>query len=62
MNPILILLLLMVAIGGGYFAYQKGYFDSILGGNSPSTSDSPSTGGSSTPTVTVTGVTMGNAE
>ena len=59
MNPILILLLLMVAIGGGYFAYQKGYFDSILGDKSPSpsTSDSPST-----PTITVTGVTMGNAE
>jgi len=49
----------MVAIGGGYFAYQKGYFDSILGDKSPSpsTSDSPST-----PTITVTGVTMGNAE
>jgi len=60
MNPILILLLLMVAIGGGYFAYQKGYFDSILGDKSPSPSTSDSS--SSTPTVTVTGVTMGNAE
>jgi hypothetical protein len=59
MNPILILLLLMVAIGGGYFAYQKGYFDSILGDKSPSPSTSNS---SSTPTITVTGVTMGNAE